>query len=313
MVLKIKKIAKYKPIVYVVFFIGLLLIGWILWDSITTIRTCSSNKAGGCSCGKKSGECSCGKSGGCSCGKKSGECSCGKAGEYSGHRHYEGMTGSQTLSNWSDFVDVIYYINLDKREDRKKEFLDEMDRMGVPSNKIVRIPGVYKPGQGDWGCSLSHVNAIQKMVNSNHKNCVIFEDDYEFTVDNKDAITKTFQSLIDNNVDYDVIMFSANEVKIEPSEYPNLNRVYDAQTTSGYMVNAKFAQTLLENYQEGATLIENSYIENGKVESIQLPYCIDQYWKKLQPKSKWYVFSPKLGKQRSSISDIQGGFVNMTV
>ena len=119
--------------------------------------------------------------------------------------------------------------------------------------------------------------------------------------------------MIDNNVDYDVIMFSANEVKIEPSEYPNLNRVYDAQTTSGYMVNAKFANTLLENYKQGATLIQDSYNTKGKGEEIQQPYCIDQYWKKLQPKSKWYVFSPKLGKQRDSFSDIQGGFLKMTV
>ena len=40
---------------------------------------------------------------------------------------------------WHEYVDVIYYINLDIREDRKEEFLEEMRRMGVPLNKIVRF------------------------------------------------------------------------------------------------------------------------------------------------------------------------------
>lgn len=224
----------------------------------------------------------------------------------------EGFNNSPQTQNWYDFIDVIYYINLDKREDRKKEFLDEMAKMGVPQSKIERISAVYKPGQGDWGCSLSHVNAIQRMITSGHKNCVVFEDDYEFTVD-KPTLDNMFQSIQDEKVDYDIIMFSANEVNVQPSQYKNLKRVYDAQTTSGYMVNSRFANTLLENYQEGVTLIEDSYITKGKGESIQQPYCIDQYWKKLQPSSSWYVFSPKVGKQRSSVSDVQGGFVNMTV
>jgi len=30
----------------------------------------------------------------------------------------------------------------------------------------------------------------------------------------------------------------------------------------------------------------------------------------LQPQSNWFVFSPKLGVQRESHSDIQGGVVN---
>jgi GR25 family glycosyltransferase involved in LPS biosynthesis len=221
--------------------------------------------------------------------------------------------GFSTPSAWYDHIDVIYYINLDKREDRKKQFLDEMAAMGVPSNKIVRIPAVNKPGQGDWGCSMSHVNAIETMVNSGLSNCVVFEDDYEFLIKDSATLDKMFHSVFeDQAVDYDVIMFSCNPVDVKPSEYQYLNRVYDAQTASGYMVSAKFAPTLLANYQEGTRQIGESY-NKGKGDHIQGPFCVDQYWKKLQPSANWYVFDPKLGKQRSSVSDIQGGFVDMTV
>jgi hypothetical protein len=150
------------------------------------------------------------------------------------------------------------------------------------------------------------------MVNSGHQNCAIFEDDFEFTIDNVETLNKMFQTITDQNVKYDVIMFSCNEVDVRPSDYTYLKRVHDAQTASGYLVSAKFAPKLLENFKQGADLIGKSYQE-GKGDHIQGPFCVDQYWKRLQPVSNWYVFSPKIGKQRSSVSDIQGGFVDMTV
>lgn len=86
----------------------------------------------------------------------------------------------------------------------------------------------------------------------------------------------------------------------------------DAQTASGYMVNKYFATTLMQNYVEGTKAIEKSY-EGGKSDVLQGPFCVDQYWKRLQPQSNWYMFSPKLGVQRKSHSDIQGGVVDYGV
>lgn len=258
-----------------------------------------------CPCKRK---CSCAK---CNCNRGMGWSKCAQKKRV---KWKDGFVGNNETPNWTDHVDVIYYINLDRREDRNKQFLDEMKKMDVPSSKIVRIPAVDKSAQkkGDWGCSLSHVNALQSMLNSGYKNCIIFEDDFEFTINSVDKLNKMFQSIVDQNVDYDVIMFSCNEVDVRSSEYRYLNRVYSAQTASGYMVSAKFAPTLLDNFQESANKIGESY-NQGKGDDIQGPFCVDQYWKKLQPESNWYVFTPKIGKQRSSISDIQGGFVNMNV
>lgn len=220
----------------------------------------------------------------------------------------EGM--SNGTPSWLDQIDMIYYINLDTRTDRKLQFLEEMDNMGVPDSKITRIAGNLKPGQGDWGCSLSHIDAIKHMIQSRYSKCIIFEDDFQFTVGSVEDLNTAFTNLAD--VTYDVVMLSGNEINVRPCQHNGLKRVLDAQTTSGYMVNSKFANTLLQNYQEGAKLIEESY-KQGKGDHIQGPYCIDQYWKKLQPVSDWYIFSPKLGKQRDSVSDIQGGFLKMDV
>lgn len=209
---------------------------------------------------------------------------------------------------WHEYVDVIYYINLDDREDRNSEFLEEMRRMQVPYEKVVRISAVSKPGKGDWGCSLSHLITMEQFLDSNLDNCIVFEDDFTFIQDLQ-TINMEFREVFDKSVNYDVIMLSANEIDVEPTEYEYMKKVNDAQTTSGYMVSKYFATTLLENYREGSKLIEKSY-EGGKSDQIQGPFCIDQYWKRLQPQSNWYMFSPKLGVQRESHSDIQGGVVN---
>ena len=78
---------------------------------------------------------------------------------------------------------MIYYINLDHREDRKQQFLDQMNKVGINQNKIIRIPAIYKKSQGNVGCSMSHVKAMETFIKSNYENCIIFEDDFEFVHD----------------------------------------------------------------------------------------------------------------------------------
>jgi GR25 family glycosyltransferase involved in LPS biosynthesis len=219
-------------------------------------------------------------------------------------------TPNDNNNNWFNYIDVIYYINLDHRSDRNQLFLNEMSKMNVPKNKIVRISGVYKKNQGELGCSASHIIALTKFQKSSFNNCIIFEDDFEFTK-NLNLINKAFKEFFTNNIDWNVCCLSANIIYQENIGYNYINKVTSTQTTSGYMVNKKYNNILLENYKEGYELLLKSY-DKGKSDHIQGPYCLDQYWKKIQH-DNWFVFNPKLGKQRNSDSDIQGGFVIMEV
>jgi glycosyl transferase family 25 len=213
-----------------------------------------------------------------------------------------------TMRQWCDNIDIIYYINLERREDRKQEILEELHRMGVPDSKIIRIDGIYKEGKGDWGCSLSHLKAMREFNQSKYKNCIIFEDDFMFQ-SNLDNLNSVFNNFFDTNIDYDVCMLSANGGYIDPTEYPFVSKINGTQTASGYMVNHNYSGVLLKNYEEGSDLIGKSY-DKGKGDDIQGMYCVDQYWKRLQDVGNWYIFQPKIGIQRDSFSDIQGGFVS---
>lgn len=230
----------------------------------------------------------------------------------------EKMTNSTTTM--VDYVDVVYYINLDNRKDRNDEFLAEMEKVGFPKEKIVRISAVLKKERGHLGCSLSHIETLTKFIASEYQNCIVFEDDFEFTQDN-DKINEAFQNLADNNVDFDVCMLSGNVYNTEPvAEYPFLKKATQVLTTSGYMLSKKFAPTLLENFKEGAQKLDKSYderIDIKKTDPTQYnysgEYALDQYWVSLQEPNNWYIFEPKLGNQRQSYSDIMEGNVMYAV
>ena len=105
-------------------------------------------------------------------------------------------------------IDVVYVINLDNRLDRLYEFLSEMDKIKFPFNKIIRISGVYKRNEGHLGCSLSHIKALEHFISSEYKNCIIFEDDFQFTI-SPEEINELFDNFFNNNIDFDVCMLSS--------------------------------------------------------------------------------------------------------
>lgn len=201
------------------------------------------------------------------------------------------------------YVGTIYYINLDNRPDRKREFLSEISKIDFPNKNIVRIPGVYKEKMGGLGCSLSHIKALNKFIHSNENYCMIFEDDFIFNEETIGKVREYLFNLFENNISFDVCMLSGLILKSEPTEYKFLNKVINGQTASGYIVSKAFAPVLLQNFTESAQLLEKDYSKYNV-------YALDQYWKQLQPSNNWYIFYPKLGKQRASFSNIEGKTVN---
>ena len=197
-------------------------------------------------------------------------------------------------------IDVIYYINLDHREDRKEAFLKQMRDYGFPDNKIVRIPAIYNKENSGLGCSMSHIKTMETFIKSPHTNCIVFEDDFEF-IQNEKRVYSALHYLFSNGIDYDVCMLSGNEVITDETDFTLLRRAINVQTTSGYMVHKKFANRLCDNFREGAKLLQES-IERGEPKCGL--YCVDMYWMQLQEESNWFIFYPKLGKQADSYSDI---------
>ena len=204
-----------------------------------------------------------------------------------------------------DKIDIIYYINLDHRTDRNTSFLNEINKIKFPTNKIKRISAI-KHDRGEIGCSQSHIKILKEFISSDYNNCIIFEDDFIFN-HNQDIVKNIFQQLFDNKIDYDIVMLSGYIQKYKYTDKQFLLKVDNGQTTSGYLLSKKFAKELLNNFIEGEQLLRT---HNKSYYTI---YAIDQYWKKIQENNNWYIFNPALGKQGESYSDIEKVITNYNI
>lgn len=216
----------------------------------------------------------------------------------------EKYTNTKDLININKYIDVVYYINLDHRTDRNTQLLNELSKTDITQDKIKRTSAIRDINNGALGCSKSHIKVLQQFINSNYTNCLILEDDFGFS-QNSNIINDLFNKFFNSKINYDVIMLSSNTLKEKSTKYNFINKIIDAQTTSGYIVTKQFAPLLLQNYIEGTNLLQET--------SNKPMYSIDIHWKKLQPKNNWYVFNPKIGYQIESYSDIENKTINYKV
>ncbi len=196
--------------------------------------------------------------------------------------------------------DLIIYINLDKRTDRRAEMEAELSRMGIPESKILRWPAVLVEGQGprggSFGCTLSHIGALQHIQSlpPDIQNVIILEDDFNFA--NETLVWESLgKFLAEPPEGWDLVLLSYHVIKRE--EYsPLISRALYSHGTAGYMVNRHCLPRLL-------AVLEQS--RDGIILTGEEQFVIDVYWHHFMKNRNCYFFNIPLGYQRESFSDIQ--------
>jgi len=200
----------------------------------------------------------------------------------------------------SQHIDKIIYINLDRREDRRIQIEEELKKMDIFDGKCERFSAIDRPGKGIVGCTYSHLAVFKYAKEQGYKNVLILEDDFTFLI-SKEEFENELTQFFEANIPYDVCMISYHLQKSETTEYPFLKKVLDAQTASGYIVNERFYDTLIELFEYAAPILDNTM--------QHWIYANDQIWKRLQPDNDWYCFTTRFGKQRSGYSDNSDKFM----
>lgn len=251
-----------------------------------------------------------------------------------------------------DFIDQIYYINLEHRTDRKEEILQEIKLIDPELKRTARINAI-KHDYGEIGCGESHILAIKDAIENNHNMILILEDDFNF--DAKISILEeVYQELIKHDSKFNLFQLSRNlkrgnkisnnlveiidsqtlsgylirnnnksveEEEISPKEdkiINSLREVSNSQTTSGYLVNNGFFQELIDNFTEAVekmkSVLLNKKVSDKEKQKCRETYAIDQHWKKLQgPGKGFYTSNLRLGYQRPSYSDINKEMSNYLI
>ena len=201
-----------------------------------------------------------------------------------------------------------YYINLDHREDRKSQVVNEFQRMGF--SNFIRVSAIYDQ-DGAAGCMKSHISTMRN-DKVKTKATWVCEDDIEFLV-RRLALDEHVLEFMDSDAD---ILCLGNASRKHENFSERLMRSYDLQTTSCYIVKAEF-KTVLEDFWESVIVSKKTNTQHPLVKEYNLLnvnkgdfYAADQCWKILQQKYKFVIPKTRCVLQKSGYSDIERSVVD---
>lgn len=192
-------------------------------------------------------------------------------------------------------IEHIFYINLDKRSDRKEEFVQEMEKIGWIAERFSGF--YYDPPKGIVGCTKSHLEVLKLAKHRGYKNVLICEDDLVW-LESKEVVKEELDKLFKNEIEFDVCFLAYNNQTIDceySPKYDFLIKTLYCTTASCYLVNDHYYDKLIELYEVTLPLLDSTM--------QHWIYANDQVWKTLQERDKWFCFSKRLAKQRDGFSD----------
>ena len=218
-------------------------------------------------------------------------------------------------SNPFSFFEKIYYINIDKRTDRKEETQNELAKLGLQAERFPAVvltdeqsAEITKNGGATWdlnvlkhhtkesldnltrgqrSCTQSHIDLARLAKDRGHKNILVLEDDVVFSDNAKQVLAGAVNEL--KEVEWDLFLFGCNPRTPFKQVSPNLAELRGFFTTHAIAVNHTF-------YDKVMAFPFKTHI------------VIDQYYFGLANESaiKAYTTLEPIAFQRNSISDIEG-------
>ena len=201
---------------------------------------------------------------------------------------------------YEDFLDGIMYINLAERGDRNKSILNEFNKAEVPQHLIHRIDAVLNKTCGHLGCTDSHIKALEYAKQMKWKRFLIIEDDAIFNYPKERIlyILSEFLKKYENN--WDVFMLSTYWKELLDTDVDFIKKLIWGTTTTAYIVNGHYIDTLLTNYKESRRLLYDEvevFKKNSNNNNKRLfitSNALDQYNSTIQRRDRWYISNPYL-------------------
>lgn len=204
------------------------------------------------------------------------------------------MTSEQNNSvlSISDIKHALY-INLEHRTDRNTHVSEQLTKIGIKNP--IRFNAI-KLASGAIGCSMSHLKCLNIAKEQGWPHVLICEDDIEFL--DPELFINQMNGFLKNNNTWDVILIAGNNMPPYTVENEYSVRVSRCQTTTGYLINQNYYDTLINNIKEG---LQKLMMEPHNHRF----FAIDKYWFSLQKQDLWFLITPLTVVQREDYSDIE--------
>ena len=196
-------------------------------------------------------------------------------------------------------INHVYYINLESRVDRKQHVEEQLSKIGLQATRFNAI----KLKDGAVGCSISHLKCLEMAKQNNWEHIMIVEDDILFL--NPELFKNQMNKFLKNHSNFDVVLIAGNNMPPYQKIDDSCVKVCRCQTTTGYIVQRHYYDTLIDNIREGVRKLMSN-------PALHVQYAIDKYWFKLQEKGNWYLITPLTVTQREDYSDIEKRHTNYT-
>lgn len=193
------------------------------------------------------------------------------------------------------YYDKIFIINLEKRKDRWKDILLNLDKFKItnyerfnacyvdnlhdedPNNyKNFRENGVKKHGKkyinGALGCKKSHLEIIKLAKTRKYKKILILEDDIiirDIFSQKMSIVQKEIEELGEN---FDIILFTGNHQKLPKKSTEHLYKISETYATMAYTINHKLYDYILNTAISSGLEIDVYYTKF--VYNKQNSYCV---------------------------------------
>lgn len=199
------------------------------------------------------------------------------------------------MSNPFDYFDEIYCINLDHRVDRWQHAQEEFKKVDI-LDRIQRFSAI-KHTDGRIGLIQSNLEIIKKAKEKKLNNVLIFEDDFEFLVQNP---LEVLQTSLDQakGINWHLFYLGANTHEKLIKFKPNLILLKNAFATHSLAYSKLAYDHYINKYDK---------IQSIKVFGDILDVFCAQYF---QDKFICLMPNPMMTTQMNSFSDIEGSFVN---
>ena len=200
-------------------------------------------------------------------------------------------------NNINSLTDIkhIFYINLEHRTDRKTHIEQQLTRLGL--THFERFNAV-KLANGAVGCSMSHLKCLQLAKERNYDHLLICEDDTTFL--NPSLFIQQINTFLQKKPapKWDVLLFAGNNLPPYRQIDDTCIQVSFCQTTTCYLVQAHYFDTLITNIKTGLQHLLNEPHQHRI-------YAIDKFWIQLQQKDMWLLIIPLTVVQKEDYSDIE--------
>ena len=191
-------------------------------------------------------------------------------------------------SKLNEIFPLVYYINLDEREDRRKETEWELEEYNIEAERFEAI----KVDEPRMGCWLSHLRILEEAREKN-QSVFIFEDDTVILENKRFKIDYSVEEL--EKLDWDMFYLGGNILRpfFQVTDY--LARLSHCQSTHAYGINIHMIDPIIKT-------LERFISSNLHIDQVYADYIV--------PNVRAYISHPMLAIQRESYSDILGKVEN---